>query len=818
MKFRVTHVLLMFLALICVKECSAWVPDSGLIRKERTVEISVIEKDAHVRIRSVFFNPTLKLLKTHSWWPASLGTKDIKCFINANGISLVEFQDRARLDALADAAEEKKDIRFFRLAENPWTRVFRTTEFSILPNESVEVVLEYNIPVSHQGGFDGIEIFLNDGIEDELFHIEFSVAQMDPIQHFWSPFLSEAIMDRSETGIVALRQIASFLPTKNLRIIWSKENDPEARFFTGDHEYVAHFRSLPPVQEFHNVTLLLDTSGSMSDVWAHVQELLRFLLEHQEERSFRVAFIGTEGIEWLVGDDESFEPNTLALRKKIIESTAWRNPLGKCDISEILSRVSQPVTDHILMIFSDAKDISAVSGGAPIAVLQFFSPEQSSVWKKIAVATKGVVQRAFRSVLGTREAEELLSSVENRRHPLYASDVLLQENEKEILPTELIPQSTSLSPVFVGRIDSVLQSNEDRTWFDWLPRQWAASRIATILETGEKKQHIFSTESLDAILSISRRFGIKTLFFTENTTRTELEKVLITSTDIWLVVDKLWKINTELQDTGIKLVNGVPLWKDMKNIWRSFDFHDRVTPDRWIKIAPFSAAQRQLFVLFPEVFAEPFGVATEVEFCTLFRCFSIISGGRENALPSDRAFVRDFDPNHWAMPFVLDLVEKNILQPELNGKLHLERAVSRGDFVQMLVLDRYGENFSRAPLIPQFTDLLREDETFDAVQFLAAKKIIGGYIDGTFRPKQDLSRAEAVKILLAIEKIIPQKLDLLSTPIFSDTVGWERVWVEEAVRRGMVQGYTDGLFHPHAALSRAEAAKLIASLQGTDSK
>jgi hypothetical protein len=797
------------LMLASVRDCDAWVPNENVVRTERTVEITVIENEANIRIRSLYKNPTEEPLSVKAWMPVAHEEGEVKSFINVEGQALHFFSGRARLDALADAAEAQKDARFFRLAAAPWKRVLRTPEFTIPAGETTQVVWDYTAPVLQQEGFTGIEVFLDDGVTDDLFQSEFSVATQKSLQHFWAPVLEDAIISRSGQGLVALHQIANFSPTQNLRILWSSEENPAATFFAGGYKYIAHFRTLPPAQEFQNVTLLLDTSGSMSDVWTHAQELLRFLLEHQETRSFRVVFVGEDGLEWLVGNDETFEANSRELQKKVLESVSWKTPIGKADINGVLSRLNKPAENHVVMVFSDEEHISIPESGAPVSTLQFFPASKSTAWKKVALATKGIVQRAFRSIWGTKEAEEFLSSIEDRRQPLFANDIELQEGEHDLLPSEsFTPVSTVISPLFVGRVASDIRSNETHSFFDWLPHYWARMRIVEILEKG-KREHSYSTESLDAVLAIARTFGLRSQFFTHMTSRGELLQTLSQSEDVWLVVEKMWKTSAFLQEAGVRLREGLSLWKDEKNVWRSFDFYDRVSPERWVKIAPFSSAQRQLFVLFPEVFAQPFGFGSEVEFCSLFRCFSVVKEGRSDPVPSDRAFVRDFDPNHWAVPFVVDLVQKNILEPELNGKLHLDRAISRAEFAEMIVFDTYGKGFKRELMIPQFTDLLPGEDGFDAVQLLVHRGIIKGYPDGTFRPKQDLTRAEAMKILLALKNVSLAEIKVGEMPLFPDTLGWERSWVEEAVRRNIVSGYADGTFQPHKPLTRAAAAKII---------
>ena len=800
--------LLLLIFVFWAGEGMAFVPNGGVVREERTVEVSVLDNEATIRIRSILKNNSSRGISVKSWLPAGKGSVDMKLYLDLEGLEFHKFEDRARLDVLADAVESWSDVRFFRMGDEMWADLYRSYDFEIPGDTTRELVWEYRQPIVSQGDFQGVEVFLDDGLKDDLFQVEFSLGSSDVIKHFWAPLLAESVLDRSEYGMVAIAQHRDFLPNTNLRVLWSGSDDPMAKFYSAGHEYIGHFVQLSAPRDFSNVTLLLDGTGSMADVWSHVQELLRFLLDNQLDKRIRVLLAGDGSSEWLVGNGDTFVENTSQVRQKILEAVAWRSPLGKVDLNNSLGMVSLPMDDHLIIVFSDEAEVDVLENSAPVAVLRFYPDEGGVAWSKIATATRGLVQRAYRSVMGTEEAEELLNSVNSLRGPISSESLILSEDEKDMVPSSLIPQFDAVSPLFVGRRSAEISLNQGWSFFDWLPREWAMLRLAELLEKGELA-HEFSTGDLDAVLAIGRTFGVESEIFTESTSRNELIDALTTTDDVWTAVRELWKTSANLWGDNLRIVNGIPLWRGDDEVWRQYDFDDRVDKDRLVEISPFSAAQRQLFVLFPEVFASAFGAGVNVDFCSNFRCFNVMLGKRSDALPSDRAFLRDFDPNHWAVPYVIDLVDAGILMPEANGKLHLDRAITRGEFVKMLVVDRYGEGFERASEVRDFNDLSRGDEGYDAVQVLVQKNVIKGFPDGSFRPMQDLTRAEAVKILLAEEGFSPFEISDVETPVFADSVGWERGWVEEAVRRGIVRGYGDGSFRPGVSLTRAEAAKVI---------
>lgn len=97
-----------------------------------------------------------------------------------------------------------------------------------------------------------------------------------------------------------------------------------------------------------------------------------------------------------------------------------------------------------------------------------------------------------------------------------------------------------------------------------------------------------------------------------------------------------------------------------------------------------------------------------------------------------------------------------------------------------------------------------------AVSTLANVGAISGYSDGTFRPNQEITRAEFVTILTGI-----YGEDTTKGMPFSD-VGhsWCYDAVATAYANGWVSGYSDGTFRPNQTITRAEAVVILNSVLG----
>ena len=143
-----------------------------------------------------------------------------------------------------------------------------------------------------------------------------------------------------------------------------------------------------------------------------------------------------------------------------------------------------------------------------------------------------------------------------------------------------------------------------------------------------------------------------------------------------------------------------------------------------------------------------------------------------------------------------------------------ENRLTRSELVKILVQCTF-------PTIPTPTDKPFSDIELDqwySAPIAYAKELgwVGGYSDGTFRPFQTITRAEALKIILLAKN--PDSEITSGTNTFSDVSPsmWYHRFISFAVMMGYVEGYKDnrgqptGYFGPNATITRAEIAKIIA--------
>ena len=106
----------------------------------------------------------------------------------------------------------------------------------------------------------------------------------------------------------------------------------------------------------------------------------------------------------------------------------------------------------------------------------------------------------------------------------------------------------------------------------------------------------------------------------------------------------------------------------------------------------------------------------------------------------------------------------------------------------------------------EFPDVPKDSWYHDTIAALAGKGLISGYEDGTFQPDKAITRAEFAAMATRFAKASTDK-DVDFVDVAKDS--WYYGAVRTAVSYGWLRGYEDDTFRPEQNISRAEAVSVI---------
>lgn len=157
----------------------------------------------------------------------------------------------------------------------------------------------------------------------------------------------------------------------------------------------------------------------------------------------------------------------------------------------------------------------------------------------------------------------------------------------------------------------------------------------------------------------------------------------------------------------------------------------------------------------------------------------------------------------------IELLEKeihfNYVIGYTDGTIRPGNNISRAEVATIffrLLTDEAREQYNKTTT--SYSDIKDGAWCCRAVATLTNAGVINGYTDGTFRPNAPITRAELATIIARFAK-----LDV-NTKTFSDITGhWAQKNIELAVGNGWINGYEDGTFRPNNNITRAETFAMI---------
>ncbi|WP_062551594.1 InlB B-repeat-containing protein [Peptoniphilus phoceensis] len=163
-------------------------------------------------------------------------------------------------------------------------------------------------------------------------------------------------------------------------------------------------------------------------------------------------------------------------------------------------------------------------------------------------------------------------------------------------------------------------------------------------------------------------------------------------------------------------------------------------------------------------------------------------------------------------------VEAKVNQPSYiagypDGTFGPSREVTRAEAVRMFVkLVNNGAELPKNPTT-KFKDANNKWYS-DEINYAVSKGFIKGYSDGTFKPNQTITRAEFAQMISVFVKD-----GYPGSSNFKDVKGhWASDAINELYGNKNIKGYSDGTFKPDQKLTRAEAVTILNSVFGRNTK
>lgn len=163
----------------------------------------------------------------------------------------------------------------------------------------------------------------------------------------------------------------------------------------------------------------------------------------------------------------------------------------------------------------------------------------------------------------------------------------------------------------------------------------------------------------------------------------------------------------------------------------------------------------------------------------------------------------DVQEQNWFVPYVTSMVNRGLMGGFADDTFRPNDQVTRGQL--SVILDRYlglsgtGASFSDVP-----------DTHFAApsIRRMQGAGLIAGFNDGTFRPNQPVTRADAAVL---IDRALPLERDPVHPIVFEDVP--DQAYFEQAVTTlaslGILTGYENGSFRPGGLMTRAEFSAVM---------
>src|SRR5450830_697116 len=160
---------------------------------------------------------------------------------------------------------------------------------------------------------------------------------------------------------------------------------------------------------------------------------------------------------------------------------------------------------------------------------------------------------------------------------------------------------------------------------------------------------------------------------------------------------------------------------------------------------------------------------------------------------------------HWAQVKIQSWIDKGLIKGYPDGTFKPDQDITRAEF--MALVNRAFGYTAVAPIT--YTDVKAGSWYAPEVAKAQAAGYITGYPDGTMKPENPITREEVATIVARIKKL---NSDVNAADKYTDAAkigSWSKGQVGAVTSAKIMQGYPDGSFMPQGLITRAEVVEAL---------
>lgn len=167
---------------------------------------------------------------------------------------------------------------------------------------------------------------------------------------------------------------------------------------------------------------------------------------------------------------------------------------------------------------------------------------------------------------------------------------------------------------------------------------------------------------------------------------------------------------------------------------------------------------------------------------------------------------------HWAKETLQRFIDSGYLKGYEDETIRPDNSISRAEFITMV--NRI-VGFSSSEII-DYSDVVGDEWFVPELEIAKGEGYITGYEDGTIRPNNRITRQEAAIIAARIANL-DDDAGSAEVFLDKDSIAdWSKAKVGAAVKAEIIKGYPDNTFKPNNEITRAETAVILSRMPNVD--